>query len=187
MPEPKLTAKQKKFIDEYLIDLNATQAAIRAGYSEKTAQQAGSRLLLNVVVSEEIKRRTQSVTEKAGLTQERVLLEIARLAFNDPRKVFNEHGDIKPIEEWEDEVAACISSVETTTTTDKNGNTDFTRKIKFWDKGKQLELAGRYFKLFTDKVEHEGNLKLDITKSLTNEDLEKELQKRGLPTKLFDE
>ena len=183
---PKLTAKQRKFIEEYLIDLNATQAAIRAGYSKKTAKQMGAENLSKPDIQEEIKKRTQSVTEKAGLTQERVLLEIARLAFNDPRKVFNEHGDIKPIEEWEDEVAACISSVETTTTTDKNGNTDFTRKIKFWDKGKQLELAGKYFKLFTDKVEHSGQIEVDVYQNLSKEELKKELDKLGLSDKLFD-
>jgi phage terminase small subunit len=72
MSDQKLTEKQARFIAEYLIDLNATKAAIRAGYSEKTAQQQGSRLLLNVVVAAEIKAKRVKLTETTDLTIERV-------------------------------------------------------------------------------------------------------------------
>jgi phage terminase small subunit len=76
----KLTPKQKKFCDEYLIDLNATQAAIRTGYSEKTAQQASSRLLLNVVIKEYIESKQKKTSEKLEITKEVVLEMVFKIA-----------------------------------------------------------------------------------------------------------
>ncbi len=78
-----LTNKQKTFVAEYQVDLNATQAAIRAGYSKKTAQQAGSRMLLNVVISGVIKKAQDATAEKAGVTQQKVVDEFAKIAFFD--------------------------------------------------------------------------------------------------------
>jgi phage terminase small subunit len=151
----KLTAKQQKFIDEYLIDLNATQAAARAGYSQKTAQQVGSRLLLNVVIQQQITIAQSSRQERTHVTQDRVLLEIARLAFNDPRRAFKDNGDIKDIKDWPDDVAAAISSIKITEQTTNDGQVINLKEIKFWDKGKQIELAGRHLSMFTDKVKSE--------------------------------
>lgn len=69
----KLTDKQARFVDEYLIDLNATQAAIRAGYSEKTAQEQSSRLLSNVKVKEAVEKAQEKVSKRALVTQEDVV------------------------------------------------------------------------------------------------------------------
>lgn len=77
----KLTAKQQRFCDEYLIDLNATQAAIRAGYSPGTAEQAASRLLTIVKVSDEIAREMAERSKRTGINQDRVVKELAKLAF----------------------------------------------------------------------------------------------------------
>jgi len=73
MRDGELTDKQKRFCQEYIIDLNATQAAIRAGYSEKTAQQISSRLLLNVVIQGEISKLQKEISERTGLTIQWVL------------------------------------------------------------------------------------------------------------------
>ncbi|MBA8838348.1 phage terminase small subunit [Ochrobactrum sp. RH2CCR150] len=81
-----LTAKQERFVAEYLIDLNATQAAIRAGYSEKTAQQQRSRLLLNVLVQEAIAKGREKTAAKLEITKERIVDELAKIAFADIRK-----------------------------------------------------------------------------------------------------
>ena len=72
MPKPSgdLTPKQARFVDEYLIDLNATQAAVRAGYSAKTAKQIGSRLLTNVDIAAAVSNRQAQISERAGLTLE---------------------------------------------------------------------------------------------------------------------
>lgn len=76
-----LTPKQKRFCEEYLIDLNATQAAIRAGYSPKTAEQTASRLLRNVKVQEYIAKRQKELSRSTEITQERVIKELALIAF----------------------------------------------------------------------------------------------------------
>lgn len=82
-----LTAKQQRFADEYLIDLNATQAAIRAGYSPKTADQQASRLLTNVKVRQYLAQRQGERSERTAITQDMVLRELAKIGFSDIRKV----------------------------------------------------------------------------------------------------
>lgn len=76
MKGKKLTAKQKAFVNEYLVDLNATQAAIRAGYSKKTAQEQSSRMLSNVMVQEALKELMDKRSEKVGLMADQVLEEL---------------------------------------------------------------------------------------------------------------
>ncbi|MFP6783691.1 terminase small subunit [Pseudomonas sp. FW306-2-2C-D06B] len=82
-----LTAKQQRFVDEYLIDLNATQAAIRAGYSPKTADQQASRLLTNVKVRQYLAQRQGERAERTSITQDMVLRELAKIGFSDIRKI----------------------------------------------------------------------------------------------------
>lgn len=82
-----LTAKQKLFVDEYLVDLNATQAAIRAGYSEKTANEQGARLLANVSVKEQIDERMKDREKRTEITQDMVLHRYWQIATADPRKL----------------------------------------------------------------------------------------------------
>lgn len=82
-----LTAKQQRFVDEYLIDLNATQAATRAGYSKKTANEQGSRLLANVSVGAAIHQRMNERSGRVEITQDMVLRELAKIGFSDIRKV----------------------------------------------------------------------------------------------------
>lgn len=82
-----LTAKQQRFVDEYLKDLNATQAAIRAGYSKNTADQQASRLLTNVKVSQYLSERRLALQGRTEITQDMVLRELAKIGFSDIRKV----------------------------------------------------------------------------------------------------
>jgi phage terminase small subunit len=77
----KLTPKRQRFIQEYLVDLNATQAAARAGYSEKTADRQGSRLLKNAEVAEAVKLAQESRSKATGITAERIVAELAKLGF----------------------------------------------------------------------------------------------------------
>lgn len=82
-----LTAKQQRFVDEYLIDLNATQAATRAGYSKKMVNEQGSRLLANVSVDAAIHQRMNERSGRVEITQDMVLCELAKIGFSDIRKV----------------------------------------------------------------------------------------------------
>jgi len=141
-----LNKKQTRFVEEYLIDLNATQAAIRAGYSQKTAYRIGHDLLQKTSVQEAIQKEMAERSERTQITADAVLQELARLAFSDIRKVtvFGVKGvTIKESAEIDDATAAAISEVSETTT--QFGGS---RKVKMHDKVKALELAGRHLGLF---------------------------------------
>lgn len=114
--EDGLTQKQRLFVVAYTREANATRAAIAAGYSAKTAQQAGSRLLSDVVVRQAINNIQAAVIEKAaaeaGITLERTLREIARIAYFDPRRMFDRHGNPLAITQLDDETAAVIAGLD---------------------------------------------------------------------------
>lgn len=106
----------KVFIAEYIRDPNGRQAAIKAGYSARTADSAASRLLKNVKVREEIDRHHAEVVEKVkhetGITLERVIRELGRIAFFDPRKLFDKDGNPLPITELDDDTVAAVAGLD---------------------------------------------------------------------------
>lgn len=159
----KLSIKQELFCNEYLTDLNGCQAAIRAGYSKKTAQEQSSRLLSTVKVQKRLSELMKSRSDKTKITNERVLIEIARIAFNDPRRAFDQNGNLLPIKDWPEDVAAAISSIKINET--KIAGSDdgviTTKEIKFWSKDKQLELAGKHLGMFIEKIQHSGQVEFD--------------------------
>lgn len=112
----RLTARNAAFVASYLKCRNATQAAIDAGYSEGTARQQGSRLLTNAVIRAEIDAHQAEVLEQVkvdtGISLERTLLEIGRIAFFDPRRLYDKRGEPLPITELDDETAAVIAGLE---------------------------------------------------------------------------
>lgn len=103
-----LTAKQAAFVREYLVDLNATQAAIRAGYSKKTANVIASELLAKPNIQSAIQEEMKKRAERTEITADKVLKEFAKLAFFDPRKLFDDKGNPKDITELEDDTAGGI-------------------------------------------------------------------------------
>lgn len=137
--EPKLTPKQQAFVAEYLIDLNATQAAIRAGYSEKTANEQGSRLLANVSVQAAIQEAMDKRSEKVEITQDYVLKTIKETIERCSQKqpILDNQGN--PV------------LVETP-------NGELAQVFKFDSQAvlKGAELLGKHLKLFTEKMEHTG-------------------------------
>lgn len=152
-----LTDKQARFVEEYLIDLNATQAAIRAGYSPKRADEYGRQLLEKSGVSEAVQARREKLEKKSELKAERVLNEIARIAFSDLRKAFDERGGLKDIKDLDDDTAAAVASVEVIEERDKEGNLiGFTKKLKLWDKNKAIDNACKHLGLTREKLELTG-------------------------------
>lgn len=150
----KLTPKQQRFVEEYLVDLNATQAAIRAGYSPKTANEQGARLLANVSVQAAIQEAMKSREQRTEVTQDRVVKELAKIAFGDPRNVMSwgpSGVKLKASTELTDDEAAFVSEVSETTT--EHGGS---LKLKTNDKLKALELLGRHIGMFKEKVEVTG-------------------------------
>jgi phage terminase small subunit len=130
----KLTARQEKFCYEYVIDLNATQAALRAGYSEKTAYSSGSRLLKNVEIQKFIQTLQADLEKTAGITALKVLKEHKKIAFSDTSMIREGWMTLKAYEELPKEIKDCIQEVATRET--KYGNEI---KIKFYDKQKSLD------------------------------------------------
>jgi phage terminase small subunit len=153
-----MTKKQQRFVEEYLIDLNATQAAIRAGYSEKTAYAAGQRLLKNVET--EIASALAARSSRTEVTADRVVQELARIAFVDTRQIFEWGPDgvtLRPSDELTEDEAAIVEEVSET-----RSKTGRSIKAKRFDKLKALELLGRHLGMFKDKIDlnHTGNLDL---------------------------
>jgi phage terminase small subunit len=155
-----LTPKQAVFVAEFLISRNATRAAIAAGYSEKTAEAAGSRLLRNVKVSTVLAERNARLEEKLDVTAQRVIRELAKLAFFDPLDLFDERGDLLPVHRLDEVTRAAIAALDVEKQEHK-GARSVLKKVKLADKGQNLERLGRYLKLFTDRVEHDGRVTLE--------------------------
>lgn len=178
-----LTAKQNIFIVEYLIDLNATQAAVRAGYSNKNAFKIGSDLLQKTTIQQAIKEQMEAREKRTLITADRVLNEIAKIAFasgSDFAKVvektgykplYNEEGkkigeeqysyqsvQLSNTDELDNDKKAAISCIK---------ETKFGIAVESCDKVKALELLGKHLKLFTDKTEltgeNAGPLKIKVT------------------------
>lgn len=186
----KLTAKQQRFCDEYLIDLNATQAAIRAGYSKKTARAQGQRMLTNVDIETQISKLQKKRKDRVEITQDRVLQELAYIAFakatdyarvverdatvevnGQLQPLYNENGErmkyrtVEPIltDELTEEQKRAIAVI-------KKGRDGF--EIKPYSKDRALELLGKHLGMFTDRVELSGKVN-DPFADLTTEDLKK--------------
>lgn len=165
MMAKKLTEKQRRFIEEYLIDLNATQAAIRAGYkrSEYTDTNA-AKILENTRVAEEIEKRMAERSKRTGINQDRVVQELAKLAFVNAADVIDVNtatvrADAKP------EDLACIASVKVKRTT-KGESVIEEREIRFYDKKDSLVQLGRHLGMFKDKVEVDGTVPVVIVDDL---------------------
>lgn len=155
-----LNEKQKAFCREYLIDFSATQAAIRAGYSKKTAGSQGHDLLKKPEIQKAIQGLADKMNEKHGNAIERIILELQMIAFGDYKDLvtWDENGIKKwiPSDELGDKSRLVQEISETVT---QSGGS---RKLKTYDKMRALELLGKYHKIFTDKVDHtssDGSMK----------------------------
>lgn len=148
-----MTAKQKRFCDEYLVDLNATQAAIRAGYSKKTANEQGARLLANVSVQEYIKNRMDEKECELIASQDEVLETLTRILRREEkdtvvvtckeRKSYYDNKGKKVVEEKESPVLVEIPT-------------------KISDVNKAAELLGKRYALYTDKLDQQADVELNI-------------------------
>lgn len=146
----KLTDKQKKFVEEYLIDLNATQSAIRAGYSPKTANEQGARLLANVSIQEAISKAMAERSRRTGINQDRIVQELARIAFVKITDVVDPDGEINT--NASDDDLACIESYKVEDSDSVNGSSS-KREVKLTSKIKALELLGKHVGMWNDKIQ----------------------------------
>lgn len=165
----KLTDKQKRFVDEYLIDLNGKQAAIRAGYKEKTAEQQASRLLSNVKVQAAIKKRMEEREKRTKITQDRVLQELAKIGFADIKDFLRfgtektlvgydeEDGEMVPVYDYKQVVEVKPSEqVDGTLISEVSISAKGVFSFKMHDKMKALDMMGKHLGMFKDRIEHSG-------------------------------
>lgn len=154
-----MTQKQKRFIEEYLIDLNATQAAIRAGYSPDTAKSIGSENLTKPDIQARIAKAMAERSRRTGVNADRVVMELAKIAFVNANDVIDPDTATVRSDALPEDTAA-IQSVKVKTF----GEDGLEREIKMADKLKALELLGRHLGMFKDKVELSGALETEKTK-----------------------
>jgi phage terminase small subunit len=158
-----LTEKQRLFCLEYLLDLNGTQAAIRAGYSPDTAKSIACENLtkpdVRAFVDEALTRRV----ERLALSADRVLQELLRLAMVDVGQAFYADGRLRPLEDIPEDVRRAISGIDVEDRVEGRGEDieHYTvRKVRFHSKVHALELLGQHLKLFTKLVETKDVSKL---------------------------
>lgn len=164
----KLTDKQQRFVEEYLIDLNATKAAIRAGYSAKNADKIGSELLGKTRVAEAVACAMAERSRRTGISQDRVLQELAKISFSDMRNfvdVVDGEVRLKNMEDISPDDSACIQEITTTKTVKSFGDTEIettVTKMKLADKKGSLESLGRHLGMFNDKLQINANMGVKI-------------------------
>lgn len=156
----RLTAKQKRFIEEYLIDLNATQAAIRAGYSVESAKEIGCENLTKPNIQQAIEKQMAERSKRTGVNQDRIIMELARIAFINPSDIIDS-SDASIKESASEDDLACIQSVKVKISEGEKGSLT-EREIRLNDKIKALEMLGRHLGMFKDKVELEGEIGVTI-------------------------
>lgn len=147
-----LSPKRERFCQEYIIDLNETQAAIRAEYSKESAYSQGSRLLKNAKVKARIAQLMAERAKRCEVKQDDVIVELKRLGFSDMRNLAEWNSvqvKLKESSELSDADAACVESVSQTIS--KDGGS---LSIKLHSKTKSLELLARHLGILHDKIDH---------------------------------
>lgn len=162
---------------------NSTEAALAAGYSPRTAHALGHKLLKRLRASGHLAKVAEKHARLAELSTQRTLLEVRNIAYNDPRRFFRDDGTLKPPKEWDDEMAAAVSSIEATPVNmpghaddeldaqphggalarKRNPKVEYAYKIKFWSKIDALDKAMRHAGLFEkDNRQKQENLAIQI-------------------------
>lgn len=157
-----LNPKQEKFVLEYLKDLNATQAAIRAGYATRGASVQGTRLLANPKIASCVAKKQSKVIQKLEITAERILLERARLAFFDPRKLLDNTGRPRPLHELDDDTAAAIAGIKVVNVGNEIVGEGEILDIKLADKNASLTALEKIQGMYSSGDEPAGVLNIHV-------------------------
>ena len=169
--EFEITDKMRQFVDEYLIDLNGTQAAIRAGYSESTAQEQSSQLLARPDIRALIEQAQKDRVDRVQINQDTTVNELKTIAFSDVADfvIVKEGGVIeqRPFNELKKEQTRCVKKIRQTVRTAQSSDGAVIHQtavleLELYDKVKSLELLGRHLGIFNDKLTLDGALPLQI-------------------------
>ena len=165
-PGEALTAQQQRFVEEYLLDLNATQAAIRAGYSARTAEQQGSRLLRNVKVSQAIETAQAARVKRTEIDADWVLRRLVAEADADLADLYDSEGGLKPVHDWpEIWRKGLVAGMDVEEVRSEGVVIAHIRKVKLSDRLKRLELIGKHVNVqaFREQVHQTGAIALTVS------------------------
>jgi len=155
-----LTDKQERFCQEYILDLNKTQAAIRAGYSESTAGAIGHENLKKPEILARVEELQRERSEALNVDMYFVLSKLVAMANVSPQDYYNDQGELKPYNELTEAQKECISEIEHKKTEHTN-----TTKYKMWDRHKTLEMIAKHIG-FYEKDNEQKTTKLEITRKV---------------------
>jgi phage terminase small subunit len=155
---PDLSARRQRFIAEYLLDHNGAAAAVRAGYSVRSAKVRASRLLADPDVKRELEAALAAQQERLRLKADDVLRELQRVGFVDPAEL-DPDGELG-LQDLPEDARRAIASVKVRTETDRDGKVTVTREFRFWSKNEALVALGRHLRLFVDQLEATVNSNL---------------------------
>lgn len=162
-----LSQRQIQFAKEYVVDLNGSQAAIRAGYSVKGADLQARRLLGDDRVSDIIRKVRETISERLEITSDKVLQEIAALAFSNIHDFVDENNNIKKLHDLPRLTTKAVAGIETTETIRPIGGGEFSReivtKLKFHSKVSSLDQIARHLGMFEKDNKQKGGIKIKVT------------------------
>lgn len=165
-----LTPKQQAFCKEYIVDLNAAQAAVRAGYSPNTANREGSRLLSNVDIQSEVQRLMKERSDRLAITADQVLRELAIISFSDPtRYTMDPQTGALSVDTACPEVWRAVSSVKRKVRTTPGG-TEVEAEFRLWPKVESLKLLGQHLGMFEAKEKPQLETVLEFLRTILGED-----------------
>lgn len=179
-PFDELSPQHQRFVEEYLVDLNGCQAAIRAGYSAKGARTQASYLLANPNIWSAVEAGMTARGQRTKITADRVLRELGKIAFSDIRNIatWTETGvAFVPSEEIDDMTAAAVQEVSEKSTyvagkkKDEEGLVNVTMKVKMHDKVRALEMCARHLGMFKDDADDEETKRLRALQGFTDQQL----------------
>ena len=169
-----LTDKQQAFVKEYIIDFNATKAASRAGYSNKTARSIGTENLSKPVIQDAIAKEIEKRNERVEVNADYVLKKLVDIIEADMSDILNEDGSIKPISEWPPVFRKFVHNIEVAELWENTGDvkeqTGLIKKIKWPEKLKALEILGKHVDVqaFREQSKVEKNVTGEVHHTVTD-------------------
>lgn len=152
-----LTPRQQRFIQEFMVDLCAGKAVVRAGYSPRGAYVHGCRLLRNPKIRQAIDQAIEQQSERTGIKSDAVLRHLMEIASVDIAEIFDEAGELLPLRKIPPHVRRAIAGIDTEDLFEGRGKdrrkVGRVRKVRLWDKVKALESLGKHLKLFAERIE----------------------------------
>jgi len=157
-----LTAKQTRFIQEYLVDYNGTQAAIRAGYPAASARAVAHENLTKPDIAAAVQRNLAALQARCDITAERVLLELANVAYADVRRIFDPDGRLKQPKDYDAAIASAVVGIEVATKTIDEGEVEYIHKIKLAPKVDALKTLAQHLGLLKMTVTGPGGAPVNV-------------------------